>query len=548
MAANMPAGVNLLAWDWRNEAKPPLPWLESLSLAFWRTPAQGRGLGESLASQLGASYDQPIHFIGHSLGTLVNATAANYLHGLSGIGFDSKRTHVTLLDNAQAASIAGALYVNQYVVAGFESFVDSATAPPLLLSPLPDEFSWADNYISLVGLQKTRAVNTILIQAPQRVTPVFDVIEQHGYAHRWYAATVASPQASDLGNQFSFERMRLSETLFSSSPYPPGTAFSQIPGGSELQVKRLNSEREIATALLSVRPGVHLTRLVLQQAVEVVAGAVQTSGQVLVEVGQALIPSPPTGTPVFTGTAGSTPAYYTDSRIEETPTWSLQVSLRSGTAMPFSSSSRLESGAPTRGAPVFNRLLAEGASKQSSTSLKVDRTTVAAAEQAPGVWIPVAVPANATMFSFDFTLSGEPGDDVLSASIGGTNVFALEAKFMPTNATLNSGPIDVSRWAGQTVEFFFGLSGARSSDADVTVSGMRFYQVEQPTLKIVFADDRLIVSWPATMTGYVLESAERLAVPGGWMPVSPGPELSGRNHVVRITPRSSEQYFRLRRR
>lgn len=60
---------------------------------------------------LGAGYSQEIHFIGHSLGTLVNAAAANFLHGdrtaqqaVSATLWSPTRTHLTLLDAAESAA------------------------------------------------------------------------------------------------------------------------------------------------------------------------------------------------------------------------------------------------------------------------------------------------------------------------------------------------------------------------------------------------------------------------------------------------------------
>ncbi len=64
------------------------------------------------------------------------------------------------------------------------------------------------------------------------------------------------------------------------------------------------------------------------------------------------------------------------------------------------------------------------------------------------MWLPIQVPANGALFSFDFTFTGDAGQDILSASLDGTNVFALEAQDMPPDQTLNSGPIDVSALAG----------------------------------------------------------------------------------------------------
>ena len=65
-----PAIANVLAWDWTAASTAPWPPEE-------RTPEQGIALGKAMLAMLGASYSQNLHFIGHSLGTMVNAAAAN---------------------------------------------------------------------------------------------------------------------------------------------------------------------------------------------------------------------------------------------------------------------------------------------------------------------------------------------------------------------------------------------------------------------------------------------------------------------------------------
>lgn len=553
MASNLVAGgvrsANLLAWDWQKAAGTgPL-----LSLALSATPGEGETLGLTLAAKLGSDYRQPIHFIGHSLGTLINAKAADNLHRLheqGGGAFDWRSTQMTLLDDAGVANVEGTLVQLGYNLVGVEAPYSVGNIFTCgWVSPIPQRSAWMDNYISLVGFYHAEAVNVFLAKAPDyadKRDPVAFVKSVHGYACQWYGYTARAPEQSLLGNRYSFERLGADAEFTNPTLIPLGSLLSQDFGSTgELALTPLRAEEEIKAA--QARQSLALGVFGLQSSVNFAAGVAQTVGSVIVDVGQSFIPHTPTGTPVFTGTAGSTPAYYTDSRVEEMPAWSLQVSLRSGAATQFSSSSRLESDAPVRGAPVSNRLLADGVSKQSSTLPKEDRTTETAVEGAPGVWFPVAIPANAAVFSFDFTFTGEPGEDVFSASIGGTNAFALEAKFMPANATLNSGPIIVSSWAGQTVECFFGLLGGTSSNADVTVSGMRFYQVERPMLAAEFVGNELLVSWPATMTGYVLESAESLGGVNPWSEVASAPALVGLRNVVATPVSGPAKFYRLRK-
>ena len=68
--------ANVVGWNWTEAAKSRLP-----GTAAAQTPNQGIALGRLLLSALGPNYSKPIHFVGHSFGTLVNAYAANFLHG-----------------------------------------------------------------------------------------------------------------------------------------------------------------------------------------------------------------------------------------------------------------------------------------------------------------------------------------------------------------------------------------------------------------------------------------------------------------------------------
>jgi len=73
-----------VAWNWQSAAQSPF-W-KAQELQPPKTPDQGIALGQTLQAALGPSYSRPIHFIGHSLGTLVNSYAANFLQGANFAG------------------------------------------------------------------------------------------------------------------------------------------------------------------------------------------------------------------------------------------------------------------------------------------------------------------------------------------------------------------------------------------------------------------------------------------------------------------------------
>src|ERR1017187_2430295 len=140
---------NIVAWDWTTKAAQPLP------LATLYTQGQGYALGENLTNALGANYSQRIHFIGHSLGTLVNARAANFIHTN---GFAWANTQMTLFDEAEAA---WGTVEDTWQTA--TSLLQNDSSPQQdWKHPLPDQCAWADNYITAVGMPHPQAVNVIL--------------------------------------------------------------------------------------------------------------------------------------------------------------------------------------------------------------------------------------------------------------------------------------------------------------------------------------------------------------------------------------------------
>ena len=130
---------NIVAWDWTAAAARhrslPRPWTRR---------DKAMRLGENLTNALGANYSQRIHFIGHSLGTLVNARAANYIHTT---GFRWSNTQMTLFDEAE---VAWGMVGNSW--ATLTSLLQNDSSPQQdWKHPLPDQCAWADNYITAVG-------------------------------------------------------------------------------------------------------------------------------------------------------------------------------------------------------------------------------------------------------------------------------------------------------------------------------------------------------------------------------------------------------------
>lgn len=211
------AGIsaNLVAWDWRDAAKQFWP-----QTALLKTPVQGNALGTNLLQALGAGYNQSIHFIGHSFGTLVNAGAANYLHTN---GFAWTNTQMTLLDEAEIASDLTKVSPGAFNLEW--------------IKPLPDNFAWADNYISLVGElhYQNNIVNVILTTGQPGVFYASadalynDMKNYHAVPCDWYGQTVANPAGSVMGDIWSFERNSTFTSLAG------GTFFDQQGSGLGLR-------------------------------------------------------------------------------------------------------------------------------------------------------------------------------------------------------------------------------------------------------------------------------------------------------------------------
>ena len=500
MAASAVANANFVAWDWRSNAASIDPFRPSS-----RTPAEGQLLGQALANALGSSYGKPIHFIGHSLGTLVNATAANYLHERTGGAFDWQKTHMTLLDDAEIAEVGGAFVRVGQTIPGLESLFDQSGTPTIgWVSPIPNHSTWIDSYMSLVGFPRTTTVNVWLnqgIDRADRSNPIQFLQDAHGYAYKWYADTTFQPSISILGNRYSFERLGFSTQPGQACPYPPASLFVQdtYPLGQYA----LHEPSLLEFDLMVIRNIAMFTTYGRMSGVNVLNGTGQKTGDTYVDVQVSAAPA----------------VSSTSSSIVSDFFYSLRAVLNSSS------------------------------SSQSQLALRGGPTPLDAGSgiESPCVWLPIAVPSNAVVLAFDFTFTGSPGSDVLTANIDGTNVFALEAEFIPQNQKLNSGSIPVVGWAGKTIELFLGLVGGSSSNATVTIDAMRFYEFAPPSLAITTSGSQVVISWPLSSPGFVLESAGTLTGTNQWGVVPTAPATNGLWLQVTNSPSGNAKFYRLKK-
>jgi hypothetical protein len=510
-----PGLANIVAWDWRFAASGlPLPPEEQVS-------AQGMALGKALQSALGANYAKPLHFLGKSLGALVDAAAANYLHGDRSAQQDysptpwlPERTHITLFDEAEAAGFLG--------LAGGSVGFDGITVRLLQgeletgLSfaqearfgwkpPLPVRFAWADNYVSLFGLFQARAVNIWLEKGLRLVNP--EAI--HNYPVDWYSDSAANPTRTVLGFRRSWEYGDISGST--GSAFPPST--TDLPGGAYYQSPLASDD-----LALSPLPAEQVFQRFGQGAQFVVQGAastVQVVGDVATEVVDGARQAADWISSGF-NYVGSVAAQGSQTVVNLLNSASLRINLRTG--------------------PPGGSLRAAGKDGGGT-----------ATNTAAMAWVPLVIPTDATALAFDFVVEGDPAEDVLVCGIGETNLFSLEAKYVPTNTISASRLIDVSAWAGTTNELFFGFMGGTSTNATLQIENIRFYSLEVPRLEIAQSGGVTLLSWPSTAGGYVVETTPTLALPT-WEAMTNASAISADRYILTNSWSDQSRFFRLRQR
>ncbi|MEI6603469.1 MAG: carboxypeptidase regulatory-like domain-containing protein [Clostridia bacterium] len=486
-----PADANILVWDWRYAATSLLA---DLRVPTDRTPNQGVALGEALQYYLGASYSQPMHFMGHSLGTLVNASAINYLHGQSIWWRDSSTTpwknnliHVTLFDQARVAEATGLSLLYQ--------------------SPLPFAFTWADNYKSMVGLGDfLDAVNVNLQKGMLRTVDAVSLMQvaddSHGYPMDWYGISILNPLDNEnpLGFKRSYE--------YAPTDFPP----SDIGVGSTYHQAPFNYDE------LALEPapydGATFT-LYKDMAVQATADTIQYTGEVAVQVGHRVEKD---ATTVFN--------YVGD------------IAAKGGEAVVdyVESLSYLDLFLIAR--PVVFPLIKSDLARPMSIS--ANKATV------PMVWVPLLFPSNAVAMAFDFMAKGDPVDDVLVCGIGTNNLFLLEAKYIPTNQMSSSRLIDVSAWAGSTNELFFGFMGGTSTNSTLEIQNIRFLSAEPPFLQVQVSDGSVIITWPVSAQGFSLQTTTNLANSSSWAVMTNIPAVVNSQFIVTNSVTGGARFYRLK--
>jgi hypothetical protein len=506
------------------------------------SPSQGVALGTNLLAALGINYSYPVHFLGHSLGTMVNAAAINFLHGeripsthtdvpiahwpIDGEPF----IHVTLFD--EAADVTEGTAASQIT---FDGNTVRQTSSSVLLSadnnstlnyspPLPLHYTWADNYVGLVGFYEAKIVNVLLQQALIR-----QPLNAHGYPQNWYAQSVANPVDANnpLGFQNSFEYIQKNHLPLSNiPPFGLNDAYAQNTLSDELSLSPILLEGETtidvygsgaAGAANLLLTGSGETASVV---VTTINGAAQIVGDVETTIEDETQQADQRISQGFN---------YVSSAAAQGQQSVINV-INSSASLGLYLTSRL--GAPN---PFVNNLLrAKGIPNSSNLT-----NTPAMA------WMSFTFPANAAGMAFDFTVSGNPMNDVLVCGIGTNILFSLEAKYIPTNTISSSSLLDVSQWLGATNELFFGLLGGTSTNATLEIDNIRFYSLPQPSLSAQCVGNAIVLSWPLSAQNFTLQTTTNLADPNSWTTLTNVPAIVNLQNTITNSISGSQGFYRL---
>lgn len=530
--------VNIVAWNWSdNSLLNPLSPAPSAA----RTKSEGTALANALMDTLGVDYNRPIHFMGHSLGTLVNCAAADYLHGDQrprgdprGVTetYSSSRTHMTLFDEAELVTAVNGLHVMlDSVLAGFseKAAIDGAMVLKNLWSnAVPKNSRWVDNYISEVGSLHSDAANVIL-WPPLLSDGNFSA---HGYAYEWYQWTVKTPQDSKMGHRWSFEANTIYPWGIGSAP-ALDSYFRQNRGigvhrlslseVSNFTAGLLKSGQFLAYSSDEATKGLHAAGAAVQGKYD---GIIQYAGNLVVNYAESF--SAPPGTPVYLNTAaGSTAAYFAPVSEFQSAPWQASHDLQ-----------LIIQPAP---APAQSRMTA---------ATKTSATAVAAGAAPIYVIVPMLVPLEAVGLSFEYSITGGAVDEFMTMGIGQSVEYSMEAKFLKDGAWNGTPVIPVSDLRNQRVDLVFALNGVNAAPSGtLSIRNIQFYIPPRPELTLeVQTGGALKASWPLSAIDWTLEFSTNLSDPTSWQAVTELPEDTDYFHTKTFNiPVENGMFFRLKK-
>jgi hypothetical protein len=160
-------------------------------------------------------------------------------------------------------------------------------------------------------------------------------------------------------------------------------------------------------------------------------------------------------------------------------------------------------------------------------------------------WIPLTIPSNAVSMSFDYIIQGGWQSDSLAAAFNGTNVLSLPGSQIETNILFSSGSIDVSAFAGQTNEFFIGIVGGTSTNAQLTVENLVFSIAALPSLQAQASGSNLMLLWPMSAQNFSLQTTTNLADPNSWVTLTNIPAIVNLQNMITNSITAKQGFYRL---
>ncbi len=156
---------------------------------------------------------------------------------------------------------------------------------------------------------------------------------------------------------------------------------------------------------------------------------------------------------------------------------------------------------------------------------------------ASGVKVTNTLPASvsfvgATLTQGAFTQSGQTVVCTLSNLVGGAE------------ATLT---LNVRAVGAETGSFASSISGDGIDPNPANNTATATTSVQPPRLQASLTSTQLILSWPASVTGFSLQSAASLSPPVNWQPVSATANLVGDRNTVTVSLPLASQFYRLAR-
>ena len=501
--------------------------------------------------------------MGHSLGTLVNSYAADYLHGytraqhpVAAPHWEAERTQMTLFEEAAISRLVGVDALASGALglrAGLQAaLITYSVAASQWKDPVPHDFKWLENYVSCVGRNHPDGVN-ILLQRPawdgittnqNYVANFWDMmVTAHGYPMQWYAETVTHPPAAGLGWHYSLEWSALS---------PPGWF---LPTGAEVQPGTFLKQKAVGDAH-SLETAEPILGELPPFLVALLAGVGRLEGDVITSVAD-------TATRAVSAVATRvvTTVDWVGTQLQDGTKWVAGQGRKAGdVTVEFveDTSMAIGSGTARLLERVQNNLTgAVDAYERSNIRLQL-QTGIQALLPRPRLagmptmtnqpayfWLPVVVPPGADYLVFDFAATGDGSEDSLVFGLNGVTAFSLAAKFIPTNHPQASPLIGVSGYSGTTNEMFFGIVGGTSTNCRITVDNLRFFSVHPPRLSITNSGNALAISWPSSADEYALDVVPDLGS-GKWQAVTNLPSLFGGRYSVTNGVSEEAQFFRLR--